>query len=131
MKLQEINESIETKRRMTEEEDISSTAKRRRVFTSYYNFYDIDVIDNLHTFDINKAFQYNNYFNDNILNYIEHYSNEFSSYSKLNEKEIREEFDDLIFNLLNTLNNNTSLKYFNTSSSCYLGDKFNPDCTFI
>ncbi|CAF5146364.1 unnamed protein product, partial [Rotaria sp. Silwood1] len=80
MKLQEINESIETKRRMTEEEDISSTAKRRRVFTSYYNFYDIDVIDNLHTFDINKAFQYNNYFNDNILNYIEHYSNEFSSY---------------------------------------------------
>ncbi|CAF4935735.1 unnamed protein product [Rotaria sp. Silwood1] len=131
MKLQKINESIERKRRMTEEEDVSSTAKRRRVFTSYYNFYDIDVIDNLYSFDINKALQHNNYFNDNILNYIEHYSNQFSSYSKLNEKEIREEFDHLIFNLLNTLNNNTSLKYFNTSSSYYLEDKFNPDCTFI
>ncbi|CAF1164388.1 unnamed protein product [Rotaria sp. Silwood1] len=131
MKLKEINESIEKKRRMIDEEDISSTAKRRRVFTSHYNFYDIDVIDNSYSFDINELLNENNYFNDNILNYIEHYSNQFSSYSKLNEKEIREEFDHLIFNLLNPLNNNTSLKYFNTSSSYYLEDKFNPDCTFI
>ncbi|CAF4918046.1 unnamed protein product [Rotaria sp. Silwood1] len=49
---------------------------------------------------------------------------------EINEK-IREEFDHLIFNLLNTSNNNTSLKYLNTSSSYYLEDKFNPDCTFI
>ncbi|CAF3832116.1 unnamed protein product [Rotaria sp. Silwood1] len=130
MKLQEINESIERKRQMSEEENVSSTAKRRCVFTSH-NFYDIDVIDNSYSFDINELLNENNYFNDNILNYIEHYSNQFSSYSKLNEKEIREEFDHLIFNLLNTLNNNTSLKYFNTSSSYYLEDKFNPDCTFI
>ncbi|CAF3944401.1 unnamed protein product, partial [Rotaria sp. Silwood1] len=130
-KLQEINESIEKKRRMTEEEDVSSTAKRRRIFTSHYNFYDIDVIDNLYSFDIKEHLNKNNLFNNNILNYIEHNSNQFLSYSKLNEKEIREEFDHLIFNLLNTLNNNTSLKYLNTSSSYYLEDKFNPDCTFI
>ncbi|CAF5064303.1 unnamed protein product, partial [Rotaria sp. Silwood1] len=116
---------------MTEEEDVSSTAKRRRIFTSHYNFYDIDVIDNLYSFDIKEHLNKNNLFNNNILNYIEHNSNQFLSYSKLNEKEIREEFDHLIFNLLNTLNNNTSLKYLNTSSSYYLEDRFDPDCTFI
>ncbi|CAF3900368.1 unnamed protein product, partial [Rotaria sp. Silwood1] len=63
--------------------------------------------------------------------YIEHYSNQFSSYLKLNEEEIQKEFDQLIINLLNTLNNSTSLKYLNTSSSYYLNDKFNPHCTFI
>ncbi|CAF3248316.1 unnamed protein product [Rotaria sp. Silwood2] len=73
----------------------------------------------------------NNYFNDNILNYIEHYSNQFSSYPKLNEEEIQKGFDQLIVNLLNTLNNSTSLKYLNTSFSYYLKDKFNPHCTFI
>ncbi|CAF1481822.1 unnamed protein product [Rotaria sp. Silwood1] len=130
MKLQEINESIERKRQMSEEENVSSTAKRRCVFTSH-NFYDIDVIDNSYSFDINEVSEYNYYFNHNVLNYIEHNSNQFLSYSKLNEKEIREEFDHLIFSLLNTLKNDTLLKYLNTSSSYYLEDKFNPDCTFI
>ncbi|CAF4520253.1 unnamed protein product, partial [Rotaria socialis] len=73
----------------------------------------------------------NNYFDDNISNYIEHYSNQFSSYPKLNEEEIQKGFDQLIVNLLNTSNNSTSLKYLNTSSSYYLENKFNPNCTFI
>ncbi|CAF4528665.1 unnamed protein product, partial [Rotaria magnacalcarata] len=63
--------------------------------------------------------------------YIEHYSNQFSSYPKLNEEEIQKGFDQLIVNLLNTSNNSTSLKYLNTSSSYYLENKFNPNCTFI
>ncbi|CAF3369654.1 unnamed protein product [Rotaria socialis] len=73
----------------------------------------------------------NNYFDDNISNYIEHYSNQFSSYPKLNEEEIQKGFDQLIVNLLNASNNSTSLKYLNTSSSYYLENKFNPNCTFI
>ncbi|CAF1489650.1 unnamed protein product, partial [Rotaria sordida] len=111
MKYQKIRESIKRKQRMTEEEDASSTEKRRSVFTTHYNFYDIDAHDNLHSFDINEILKDNNYFNDNIFNYIEHYSNQFSSYPKLNEEEIQKEFDQLIINLLNTLNNSTLLKY--------------------
>ncbi|CAF3904564.1 unnamed protein product [Rotaria sp. Silwood1] len=130
-KTEQMKRKARIKRRKLELEFTSSTKKRRNVFKSHDYFYDIDVPDDLHSFDINVVLKDNNYFNDNILNYIEHYSNQFSSYPKLNEEEIQKEFDQLIVNLLNTLNNSTSLKYLNTSSSYYLENKFNPYCTFI
>ncbi|CAF5086346.1 unnamed protein product, partial [Rotaria sp. Silwood1] len=97
------------------------------MFTSDYDFYDIDVPGYLQSFDINIVLKDNNYNNDNILNHVEHYSNQFSSYPELNEKQIQDKFDDLIVNLLNTLNNSTQLKYIHTSSSYYLKNKFHPD----
>ncbi|CAF4818151.1 unnamed protein product [Rotaria sp. Silwood1] len=121
-KWQQIHEVYQRKtQKLDIESDSSSTKRRRNVFTSR----------DLQSFDINVVLNDNNSFNDNILNYIEYYSNQFSSYPKLNEEEIQKGFDQLIINLLNTLNNSTSLKYLNTSSSYYLKDKFNPHCTFI
>ncbi|CAF4727512.1 unnamed protein product [Rotaria sp. Silwood1] len=121
-KWQQIHEAYQRKtQKLDIESDSSSTKRRRNVFTSR----------DLQSFDINVVLNDNNSFNDNILNYIEYYSNQFSSYPKLNEEEIQKGFDQLIINLLNTLNNSTSLKYLNTSSSYYLKDKFNPHCTFI
>ncbi|CAF3856002.1 unnamed protein product, partial [Rotaria sp. Silwood1] len=121
-KWQQIHEAYQRKtQKLDIESDSSSTKRRRNVFTSR----------DLQSFDINVVLNDNNSFNDNILNYIEYYSNQFSSYPKLNEEEIQKGFDQLIINLLNTLNNSTSLKYLNTSSSDYLNDKFNPHCTFI
>ncbi|CAF5178796.1 unnamed protein product, partial [Rotaria sp. Silwood1] len=120
-KWQQIHEAYQIKtQKLDIESDSSSTRRRRNVFTSH----------DLQSFDIDVALNDNNSFNDNILNYIEYYSDQFLSYSKLNEEEIQKGFDQLIVNLLNTLNNSTSLKYLNTSSY-YLKDKFNPHCTFI
>ncbi|CAF5017820.1 unnamed protein product, partial [Rotaria sp. Silwood1] len=120
-KWQQIHEAYQRKtQKLDIESDSSSTKRRRNVFTSR----------DLQSFDINVVLNDNNSFNDNILNYIEYYSNQFSSYPKLNEEEIQKGFDQLIINLLNTFNSSTSLKYLNTSSY-YLKDKFNPHCTFI
>ncbi|CAF3897947.1 unnamed protein product [Rotaria sp. Silwood1] len=131
-KRQQIRETHEAKRRKLELEYASlSTKKGFYMFTSDYDFYDIDVPGYLQSFDINIVLKDNNYNNDNILNHVEHYSNQFSSYPELNEKQIQDKFDDLIVNLLNTLNNSTQLKYIHTSSSYYLKNKFHPDCTFI
>ncbi|CAF2711151.1 unnamed protein product [Rotaria sp. Silwood2] len=127
-----IHETYEAKRRKLELKFTSlSTKKSLHVFTSDYGFYNIDLSSYLQSFNINVVLNDNNYFNDNILNYIEHYSKQFSSYPKLNEEDIQKGFDQLIVNLLNTLNNSTSLKYLNTSSSNYLKNSFNPHCTFI
>ncbi|CAF1346071.1 unnamed protein product [Rotaria sp. Silwood1] len=129
---QQTHEAYQRKtRKLDIESDSSSTKKRRNVFTFHDYFCDIDIPDELQSFDIDVVLNDNNYFNDNILNYIKHYSNQFSSYPKLNEEEIQKGFDQLIVNLLNTLNNSTSLKYLHTSSSYYLANKFNPHCTFI
>ncbi|CAF4103550.1 unnamed protein product, partial [Rotaria sp. Silwood2] len=131
-KRQQIHEACQRKPRKLEiESDSSSTQKRLKVFTFHNDCYYIDIHDDLQSFDMEVILKDNNYFNDNILNYIEHYSNQFSSYPKLNEEEIQKGFDQLIVNLFNTLNNSTSLKYLNTSFSYYLKDKFNPHCTFI
>ncbi|CAF5066520.1 unnamed protein product, partial [Rotaria sp. Silwood1] len=131
-KQQQIHESYQNKKRKLDIESDSLSIKRGpNVFKSHKYFHDINVPDDLQSFDINVVLNDNNYFNDNILNYIEHYSNQISSYSKLNDKEIRKEFDHFIFNLLDTLNNYTSLKYLNTLSLYYLENKFSPDCTFI
>ncbi|CAF2833729.1 unnamed protein product [Rotaria sp. Silwood2] len=131
-KQQQMHETYRRKRRkLDSESDSSSTKRHRNISTSDDCFHQIDVPDDLQSFDINAVLNDNNYFNDNILNYIEHYLDQFSSYPKLNEEEIQKGFDQLIVNLLNTLNNSTSLKYLNTSSSYYLKDKFNPHCTFI
>ncbi|CAF4005588.1 unnamed protein product [Rotaria sordida] len=130
-KQQQIHESYQNKKRKLDIESDSSSNKRRpNVFTSHDYFFDIDVPDDLQSFDINVVLNDNNYFNDNILNYIKHYSDQFSSYPKLNEEEIQKEFDQLIINLLNTLNNSTSLKYLNTSSYDLENQSY-PCCTFI
>ncbi|CAF3388968.1 unnamed protein product [Rotaria socialis] len=131
IKRRQIREAGEKERKQLELEFASSIKRCRNVFTFRNYFYDIDVPDDLQSFDINVALKDNNYFDDNISNYIEHYSNQFSSYPKLNEEEIQKGFDQLIVNLLNASNNSTSLKYLNTSSSYYLENKFNPNCTFI
>ncbi|CAF1638342.1 unnamed protein product [Rotaria magnacalcarata] len=131
IKRRQIREAGEKERKQLELEFASSIKRSRNAFTFHDYFYDIDVLNDLRSFDINVALKDNNYFDDNILNYIEHYSNQFSSYPKLNEEEIQKGFDQLIVNLLNTSNNSTSLKYLNTSSSYYLENKFNPNCTFI
>ncbi|CAM4743378.1 unnamed protein product [Rotaria magnacalcarata] len=131
IKRRQIREVAEKERKQLELEFASSIKRSRNAFTFHDYFYDIDVLNDLQSFDINAALKDNNYFDDNILNYIEHYSNQFSSYPKLNEEEIQKGFDQLIVNLLNASNNSTSLKYLNTSSSYYLENKFNPNCTFI
>ena len=118
--LLQIREAAEKERQKRELEFASTIKRSRNGFTFRDYFYDIDVPDDFQSFDINVALKDNNYFNDSILNYIEHDSNQFSSYPKLNEEEIQKGFDQLIVNLLNTLNNSTSLKYLNTSSSYYL-----------
>ncbi|CAF1354068.1 unnamed protein product [Rotaria sp. Silwood1] len=121
---QQTHEAYQRKtRKLDIESDSSSTKKRRNVFTFPDYFCDIDIPDELQSFDMDAVL------NDN--NYIKHYSNQFSSYSKLNEEEIQIGFDQLIVNLLNILNNSTSLKYLDTSSSYYLANKFNSHCTFI
>ncbi|CAF2799857.1 unnamed protein product [Rotaria sp. Silwood2] len=91
---------------------------------------DIDVPDDLQSFDINYVLKDNNYFNDNIFNSVEHFLNQFSSNPKLKSYEIQNIFGDLMFNLLNTFNNATSLKYLSTTST-YLGNDSQPDCAFI
>ncbi|CAF2615129.1 unnamed protein product [Rotaria sp. Silwood2] len=50
---------------------------------------DIDVPDDLQSFDINYVLKDNNYFNDNIFNSVEHFLNEFSSNPKLKSYEIQ------------------------------------------
>ncbi|CAF1417820.1 unnamed protein product [Rotaria sp. Silwood1] len=116
---QQTHEAYQRKtRKLDIESDSSSTKKRRNVFTFPDYFCDIDIPDELQSFDMDAVL------NDN--NYIKHYSNQFSSYSKLNEEEIQKGFDQLIVNILNILNNSTSLKYLDTSSSYYLANKFNP-----
>jgi hypothetical protein len=129
--LLQIREAAEKERQKRELEFASTIKRSRNGFTFRDYFYDIDVPDDFQSFDINVALKENNYFNDSILNYIEHDSNQFSSYPKLNEEEIQKGFDQLIVNLLNISNNSTSLKYLNTSSSYYLENKFNPNCTFM
>jgi hypothetical protein len=131
IKCRQMREVAEKERQKLELEFASSIKRSRNVFTLCDYFYDSEVSGDLQSFDINVAFKDNNYFNDSILNYIEHYSNQFSSYPKLNEEEIQKGFDQFILNLLNTSNNFTSLKYLNASSSYYLENKFNPNCTFM
>ncbi|CAM4962841.1 unnamed protein product, partial [Rotaria socialis] len=93
--------------------------------------WDINLPGDLQSFDINCLLKYNNYFNDNILNYVEHFLNQFSLHSKLEGYKIqRAIFDDLMVNILNTFNNATSLKYLNTYSD-YLGFNSHCDCAFI
>ncbi|CAF5152270.1 unnamed protein product [Rotaria sp. Silwood1] len=104
-KQKQIHESYQNKKRKLDIESDSSSIKRRpNVFTSHDYFFDIDVPDDLQSFDINVALNDNNYFNDNILNYIEHYSNQFSSYLKLNEEDVFKYFNDVeLFNVFNKL----------------------------
>ncbi|CAF3483341.1 unnamed protein product [Rotaria socialis] len=93
--------------------------------------WDINLPGDLQSFDINCLLKYNNYFNDNILNYVEHFLNQFSLHSKLEGYEIQQViFDDLMVNILNTFNNATSLKYLCTYSG-YLGSDYHTDCAFI
>ncbi|CAF3865181.1 unnamed protein product [Rotaria sp. Silwood1] len=81
-KWQQIHEVYQRKtQKLDIESDSSSTRRPRNVFTSH----------DLQSFDINVVLNDNNYFNDNILNYIEYYSNQFSSYPKLNEEEIQKD----------------------------------------
>ncbi|CAF2148811.1 unnamed protein product [Rotaria magnacalcarata] len=93
IKRRQIREAGEKERKQLELEFASSIKRSRNAFTFHDYSYDIDVPDNLQSFDINVALKDNNYFDDNISNYIEHYSNQFSSYPKLNEEEIQKGFD--------------------------------------
>ncbi|CAF1476398.1 unnamed protein product [Rotaria sp. Silwood1] len=91
-KQQQIHESYQNKKRKLDIESDSLSIKRGpNVFKSHKYFHDINVPDDLQSFDINVVLNDNNYFNDNILNYIEYYSNQFSSYPKLNEEEIQKD----------------------------------------
>ncbi|CAF3709993.1 unnamed protein product [Rotaria socialis] len=128
---QQIHESYQSKSRKQEiKSDSSSNKKRRNVFTSHDYFYNINVPDDLQSFNINEVLEDNNYLNDNILNCIENYSNQFSTYPIFNKEAMQNGFDQLLANLLNTSNNSTTLKYLNTSALYYLENKFNPNCTF-
>jgi hypothetical protein len=97
--------------------------KGRILLRSHSDFYTIQVVDHLHSFDIDATIKDNDYFHDDVLTYIESYSKQFQSNCKPRENEIEEAFDELIVNLLKKFNNTTS-------SSSYLEEKFRPDCTF-
>ena len=80
--LLQIREAAEKERQKRELEFASTIKRSRNGFTFRDYFYDIDVPDDFQSFDINVALKDNNYFNDSILNYIEHDSNQFSSYQR-------------------------------------------------
>ncbi|CAF1427189.1 unnamed protein product [Rotaria sp. Silwood1] len=68
--------------------------------SSHFDNYELNIYDEIHSFDINNVLETNNYFNDNITHYVEHHLNRFSSYSEINEEHVQLAFDDLILNLL-------------------------------
>ncbi|CAF3778907.1 unnamed protein product [Rotaria sp. Silwood1] len=120
-----------TKQEKVELERASSETNRLFFLKiSCYEDCNINVPDDLQSFDINCILKDNNYFNDNIFNYAEHFLNLYSSNPNLELYEIHYLFDNLMVNLLNTFNNATSLKYLSTTST-YLGNDSQPDCAFI
>ncbi|CAF2104946.1 unnamed protein product [Rotaria magnacalcarata] len=124
---------IETTKEVRVELERTSSKTNYRFFLNlYFDFpWDINLPGDLQSFDINCLLKYNNYFNDNILNYAEHFLNQFPLHSKLEAHEIQGViFDDLMVNILNTFNNATSLKYLNTYSD-YLGFNSHTNCAFI
>ncbi|CAF3775944.1 unnamed protein product [Rotaria sp. Silwood1] len=113
------------------EHSSSSNDTSSSSLSSYLDFYKFNVNGKIYSFDIYDLLENNNYYNDNIINYVENYLNHFSSYSEISEEQIQSEFDNLIINLLQIFNHSTSLKYISTSKLCYLKEKYHPDCTFV
>jgi hypothetical protein len=127
---------IDCQENCTNSREHSHSLNSSRTNSSFYNE---NVKNNIHRFDITNILPNYNDVNEAMTNVIKENFNQFKSADKISERDIQTTFNKLLIDLFSQLNDSTSLKYLDTHTKRYLKEKASddissgksPDCSFI